>query len=90
MQRLRSFALRKGSEESLKECDESLEGGDGRLDTLGSGELLIWSEAASLHNAKELRACFQRILKRNGFEIEDIDGAYVALALDVEQLICLA
>jgi hypothetical protein len=44
------------------------------MDTLGPGELLVWSEAASLQQSKPVRECFQHILQRNGFEIEAIDG----------------
>lgn len=80
MQRLRSFALRDSTVGTGEYCNGSIEGVVGTA-TLGSGELLIWSEAASLHKAESLRGCFQRILQRNGFEIEDIDGGLSSLVV---------
>ena len=50
------------------------------MDVRGSGELLVWSEEHAQPKSEPLRACFVRILKRNGFEVEIIDGVVFLLS----------
>lgn len=74
MHRVRSYALSEGAN-PVAEWTAAYSQAPG-MDTRGSGELLIWSEAGSGPTAQRLRACFHRTLRRNGFEIDDIDGTY--------------
>ena len=49
------------------------------MDTLGSGELLVWSEHHTQSSKQALApvcGSFKRLLEQHGFEIEDIDGVF--------------